>query len=245
MTLPLGPGGPSLGEWLGWLGAAFSLGTSWMRTMIPLRALAMAANLCGLAYGLTTGSGPTMLVNGVLLPLNAWRLWQMVVLTRRVREASRGDPSMDWLKPFTTRRAVRAGEVVFAKGDEADSMLYLLTGRFRLVELDLERGPGEVIGELGMVAPDRRRTQTLRAETAGEVLVITYDQVRQLCVQNPEFGFYFLHLASGRLFQNLRELERRLEAGTAAVTAGATATASAANDGRGPAAGGITAGSGP
>jgi hypothetical protein len=231
MTMSLGPG-PGFGEWVGWLGAALSLGTSWMRTMIPLRALAMAANLCGLGYGLTTGSGPTMLVNAVLLPLNAWRLWQMVVLTRRVREATRGDPSMDWIKPFTTRRSVRAGEVVFAKGDEADAMLYLLTGRFRLVELGIERGPGEVIGELGMVAPDRRRTQTLRAETAGEVLVITYDQVRQLCVQNPEFGFYFLRLASGRLFQNLGELERRLEAAMAATR-------------RDEAGGGVSAGSGP
>jgi len=209
MTMAIGPSF-SLGEWIGWLGAAFSLGTSWMRTMIPLRALAMTANLCGLGYGMATGSGPTLAVNAVLLPVNAWRLWQMVVLTRRVREASRGDPSMAWIKPFTARRRLRAGEVVFAKGDVADAMLYLLSGRYRLVELGLQRGPGEVVGELGLLAPDNRRTATLRAETDGEVLVVTYDQVRQLCLQNPEFGFYFLHLAAGRLFNSLGEMERRL-----------------------------------
>jgi hypothetical protein len=31
-----------------------------------------------------------------------------------------------------------------------------------------------------------------------------------LYVQNPEFGFYFLKLASARLFQNIQTLEQRL-----------------------------------
>ena len=31
-----------------------------------------------------------------------------------------------------------------------------------------------------------------------------------LYVQNPEFGFYFLRLASARLFQNIATLEQRL-----------------------------------
>ena len=42
------------------------------------------------------------------------------------------------------------------------------------------------------------------------VLSVTYDQVEQLYVQNPAFGFYFLRLASARLFQNISTLEQRL-----------------------------------
>ena len=45
----------------------------------------------------------------------------------------------------------------------------------------------------------------------GELLTITYAQVKQLYYQNPEFGFYFLQLTSARLFQDIRQLEERLE----------------------------------
>jgi len=38
-------------------------------------------------------------------------------------------------------------------------------------------------------------------------------------VQNPAFGFYFLRLASARLFQNIATLQRQLEQKTALLEA--------------------------
>jgi hypothetical protein len=38
-------------------------------------------------------------------------------------------------------------------------------------------------------------------------------------VQNPAFGFYFLRLASARLFQNIGKLEQRLAEHTAPASA--------------------------
>ena len=49
--------------------------------------------------------------------------------------------------------------------------------------------------------------------------VPSYDQVEQLYVQNPAFGFYFLRLASARLFQNIGTLEQRLAQQTALAAA--------------------------
>jgi hypothetical protein len=50
---------------------------------------------------------------------------------------------------------------------------------------------------------------------------VTYDQVEQLYVQNPAFGFYFLKLVTARLFQNIDRLEQRVaqQAALAAKTA--------------------------
>ena len=56
----------------------------------------------------------------------------------------------------------------------------------------------------------RLRTQTLECTENGEVLQITYEQVRQLYHQNPQFGFYFLQLIARRLFQNIARLESEL-----------------------------------
>ena len=36
--------------------------------------------------------------------------------------------------------------------------------------------------------------------------VVSYDDLRQLFFQNPAFGFYFLRLTTGRLFDNLTRL---------------------------------------
>jgi hypothetical protein len=54
-----------------------------------------------------------------------------------------------------------------------------------------------MVGELGFLAPDNRRTQTVECVEDGEVLTITYDKLLELCFQNPHFGYYFLRLSSG------------------------------------------------
>jgi CRP-like cAMP-binding protein len=63
---------------------------------------------------------------------------------------------------------------------------------------------------MGFLSPDHRRTQTLECLEAGEVLSISYDEVRQLYFQNPEFGFYFLRLTSERLFHNMGQMEAEI-----------------------------------
>ncbi len=68
-----------------------------------------------------------------------------------------------------------------------------------------------------MISPSNTRTQTLECDEDGLVLSVSYDQVEQLYVQNPAFAFYFLRLASARLFQNIDTLERRLAQQTAAA----------------------------
>ena len=85
-----------------------------------------------------------------------------------------------------------------------------MTGRYVLTELGIEIEPGQVVGELALLAPDNRRTATLECVEDGKVLSITYEQVEQLYYQNPTFGFYFLRLATARLFDNIGRLEAEL-----------------------------------
>jgi len=117
---------------------------------------------------------------------------------------------MDWLKPFMIGRRFRKGDILFAKGEPATEMFCTVTGRYQLIELGIEIPPGQVVGELAMLAPDNRRTATLECIEAGEALSITYEQVEQLYYQNPTFGFYFLRLATARLFDNINRLQTEL-----------------------------------
>lgn len=202
----------SLAEVVGYVGNVVVIITYSMRTMIPLRMLGMCSNAVFLFYSWLLGLVPLMVLQCILLPLNGYRLWQMLRLTKQVQAAAEGDGSMSWLKPFMTKRNCRAGEELFHRGAVAEEMFFTVSGRYRLVESGIELPAGHVVGELGLLAPDQHRTQTLRCEEAGEMLVISYSDVKQLYYQNPEFGFFFLRLATGRLFHNLRDLEAQLAA---------------------------------
>jgi CRP/FNR family cyclic AMP-dependent transcriptional regulator len=135
------------------------------------------------------------------------RLREMLQLSRQVKEAASGNLNMDWLKPFSSKRRMQAGEVLFNKGETADRMFIIVSGRCRLAESGVDLAPGAVVGELALLSPDKTRTQTMQCTESGGLLEITYGQVRQLYFQNPTFGFYFLELASKRLFENIGRLE--------------------------------------
>lgn len=197
---------------IGYLGVLLTLGTYSMKRMIPLRIVAICANCVFIAYGLLAPSYPQLLMSGLLLPLNIFRMWEMLRLIRKVEAASQGDLDMDWLKPFMSRRRCQAGEVIFRKGDPSSAMFYTVSGRYRLNEIAADVAPGQVIGELGLVAPDNKRTMSFECVEDGELLTISYSAVRQLYFQNPKFGYYFLQLISHRLFRDIARLEARLAA---------------------------------
>jgi CRP-like cAMP-binding protein len=199
-------------ELIGYLGAGLMVVTLAMRTMIPLRVVGIVSNIVQIVFAILAGIPPMLVQHGILLPMNLFRLYEQVRMLRRLRAASSSDLSMDWLLPFMIRRRVAAGQVLFRKGDVAEEMFIVAEGRLRLVESALEIGPGAVVGELGLLAPERRRTQTLECATDSEVMQIGYERIESMHFENPAFGFYFLRLTSARLFQNIGKLETALAA---------------------------------
>ena len=195
----------------------FVVATLSMRTMIPLRVFGILTNIILIVSAIPTHNYATLVLHSVLLPLNTYRLHQMLQLVRDVKRSVNSDLSMEWLRPFMAERKCAAGEVLFYKDEKAESMYYIVSGRFRLVESGIELPVGAIVGELGMLSPSKVRTQTLECAESGMILSVSYDQVEQLYVQNPAFGFYFLRLSSARLFQNIETLEQRLARLTAAA----------------------------
>jgi CRP/FNR family transcriptional regulator, cyclic AMP receptor protein len=192
------------------VGSLFIVATASTKTMVPLRVLAIIANCFLIVFYAVSHQWVPMVLQTAALPLNAWRLYQMLLLIQNVRSAIRGNTSMDWLKPFMIGRHFKKGDILFAKGETANEMFCTVTGRYLLLELGIDVKPGHVVGELAMLAPDNRRTATLECVEAGDALSITYEQVEQLYYQNPTFGFYFLRLATARLFENISRLEAEL-----------------------------------
>mgnify|MGYP000860388651 CR=1 FL=1 len=197
----------------------FVVSMTTMKTMVPLRVFGILLNLVLIATAIPTHNYLTILVQSVVLVLNAYRLHQMLQLIRDVRQSVNSDLSMDWLKPFMTERNCKAGEIVYYKDEKAEDMAYIVSGRFRLVESGIELPVGAIVGELGMLAPSKVRTQTVECIADGLILCVSYNKVEELYVQNPAFGFYFLRLASARLFQNIAKVQEQLDEKTALLEA--------------------------
>jgi CRP/FNR family transcriptional regulator, cyclic AMP receptor protein len=206
-------------EVAGYIAAVLVFLTFYMKTMIPLRIVGICSNCAFIVYGYLGGLYPVLILHLILLPLNGLRLREMLRLTRQVREAAQGDLKMDWLKPFTSTRRIGSGDILFRKGDPAKALYFSVSGRYRVTELGIDIHPGQVVGELALFAPDQLRTQTLECTESGELLQITYEQVRQLYFQNPNFGFYFVQLITRRLFENAARLEHELATCKAALSA--------------------------
>lgn len=189
------------------IGGIFFVATLLTRTMVPLRVSNMISDVFFVGFGALAGDVKTFLLYLLLFPINAIRLHQMLTLVKKARSATQGDTSMEWLKPFMIERKYRKGDILFKKDDVANEMFLTVTGNFLVTEIGVELPPGRLMGELGFLTPDNRRTATIECTEDGHVLTITYEKLLEIYFQNPQFGYYFLVLTSQRLLENIARLE--------------------------------------
>ncbi len=187
-------------EIAGYVASILVFSTFYMKTMIPLRCVAMASNVAFIVYGLFGRLHPVLYLHCVLLPLNAVRLLQMRKLIADIKEASTGDLSLDSLAPMMKKERFPAGTVLFRKGDAADKLYLLRGGTLELPELGTTMSErGSLLGEIGIFTQTGQRTASAVCQTDVEALTLDADRVRQLYYQNPKFGLYLLRLIVRRL----------------------------------------------
>jgi hypothetical protein len=170
-----------------------------MKKMVMLRTVGMCANFCFVIYAVSQRNYPLLILHASLFPLNFMRLLQMLKLIGKVKEATKGDMSMEFLIPHMHKVNFKKGDVVFKKGERADKLYLLREGSARLTELDVTLSVGEIIGEIGILSGDHERMATLECVTDTEFLCVDDKQMLQLYYKNPEFGLYLAQLIIKRL----------------------------------------------
>jgi CRP/FNR family cyclic AMP-dependent transcriptional regulator len=193
------------------IAASLTLVSFTRRSMLPLRAFAIGSNVFFMAYAFFDSVWPVFALHACLLPFNTKRLLDIRKLTAEIRKATGLGDISQWLLPHMTRRTCKAGAVLFRKGDAADSMIYVAAGELQMEGLGHTLGAGELIGEIGLFSPDRKRTQTLTCRTDCELYSMTDEMMYRLYYQNPSLGFYFMRLIVGRLQRDIAR-ERSIQA---------------------------------
>lgn len=201
-----------LSEVSGYVAAVLVLATFTMRTMIPLRLLGIGSNVAFITYGYLDDLVPVVILHAILLPLNVYRLVEIRRLIKEVERAETGSDHMKWLLPFMTSVSVDAGSTLFRKGEPADAMYLLTSGRIQLEELGVELRSGEMIGEIGLFSPDGERIATAICVEDCRLQRISRDRVRELVFQEPRLAFHFIGVVTERLVDNIRIIEERAAA---------------------------------
>lgn len=140
------------------------------------------------------------------------------------------DEEVRRLLSVARRRTFRKGEVVFHRGDPADSLHLIAKGRFKLqvmTPLAQEatiaiRGPGDAFGEMAIVGEGAKRSATIEALERGETFCVLESDFRRLRREHPgvdriliEFLATEVRLLNARLLEALyvpvdRRVVRRL-----------------------------------
>lgn len=197
-------------EAIGWLAAAATLGAYSMRTMLPLRMVAILANASFATYGALAEIMPTLVLHLVLLPFNCWRLYEILRAERGLRETrSANDMALEWLRPLLKPVWFEDGEYVFHKGDPPDHLYILSKGSVLLEEIDVTLDSEEIFGEIAFFTDARARTLSARCVGRSEVMHVNEKDFMRLYSQNPSFGMYMMKLVSKRLLDGM---QRRPEA---------------------------------
>lgn len=190
------------------LAAVLIVVSTFVKTIIPLRWLAVASNAGFIVYGLLHPALLILALHLTLLPINLWRVAEMHRLTRRVRRAAAaGSQVQVWLRPYMKRRRLKPGAVLFSRGDVADRLYFLAEGRLEVVEKGRTIEAGQMFGEIAFFSPEGRRTGTVRCIEPASVLSIDETSFKELLFQNPAFGLEMLSLLAARLTDDVRRLE--------------------------------------
>jgi CRP/FNR family cyclic AMP-dependent transcriptional regulator len=118
------------------------------------------------------------------------------------------------LLSIARRRTFSRNEVVVHRGDPADSLHLIVSGRYGVrittplgdTALIAVRGPGDAFGELALVSPDAKRSATVVALEPGETRSIYRDDFVRLQHEHPGVNAVLVHL----LAQEVRRLSDRL-----------------------------------
>jgi hypothetical protein len=191
-----------------WIAAFLVFSSFFMKTMMPLRIVAIVSNtafisyaLLGIRYGIFGQVYPILVLHLCLLPLNVLRLRQLTRLTRAVHQATDEDV-LQSLIPYMKTEVHPQGTVLFRQGDPADQLYMIQEGRVHFPEIDKRIGAGEIFGEVGLFAPQSLRALTAVCEDPCRLSAISRDKVLELYYQNPKFGFFLIRLVSGLVLED-------------------------------------------
>ena len=176
----------------GWIAAGLVLSSFYLKTMMPLRIVAMCSNVMFIIYAVLSDAPPILVLHCLLFPLNLWRLIEAHNLRHKFAEALQVEMSPALLLPFMQKCTSHQGHAIFQKGDNADKVYLVLRGKIWLEDSEHPLAEGQLFGLLGVFSNERRHSDSASCLTEVEYGVVASEKFLELVNQEPRFENYVL-----------------------------------------------------
>lgn len=191
-----------------WIAAGLVYLSFFMKTIVPLRSLAILSNvvfivyaLLGMRYGVFDKVLPILVLHVALLPLNVTRLLEVKKTISAFSDLKENQASLDVLIPYMKQENKKQGQTLFTSGDPANELYLVHEGRIALPEVSKALGAGAMFGEVGIFSESAKRTTSAICETDCVLLSISREKVLELFYMDTRFGLFIVRLLSGYLTQ--------------------------------------------
>ncbi|MEM7731321.1 MAG: cyclic nucleotide-binding domain-containing protein [Pseudomonadota bacterium] len=190
-------------ETIGWLAVAFKLATFQMNTIIKLRVLVIASSLCFVIYAAIFQIWPLLVIEVILLGMNTYRIYEIIALRRLVTHMT-DESEADYTAAiaYGKKREVAAGDVIFEKGDDVDSLYYLAEGLVEIEGANATVPAGNIFGEMAFFNSSAARSATVRALKDTVVYEVNEKRFTRLQYEDPKFAMSVMRLVTQRLVAN-------------------------------------------
>ena len=128
------------------------------------------------------------------------------VVQSQIEQTEQRDLDLGWLLPHMEFQRFSAGYTVFKKGDISDALYLIQRGRILLPEIEVELKDHDMFGEIGIFAPDHRRTASAVCATDVDAFRLTEEKVKHAYFLNPGFALFVIQAITRRLLSGGRRI---------------------------------------
>jgi len=182
-----------------------------MRTMVPLRLVAIGSNVAFIGYAAPLHLWPIVILHGLLLPMNVLRLREIRRMLAALRVAKTADIDVAPLLAQVEQRLYEAGATLFSKGDVADCAYYVVSGEVEFPERHARLGAGHFFGEVGVFASRGTRTSSARCVSDTTLYRIRESDLVAAFYRSPLLALALVRLIADRMGDNLARADEALD----------------------------------
>jgi len=190
-------------EAIGWMASFFTVVTYAMNTMLPLRIFAVASSVFFMIYAAILQIWPLFGMEVLLLPINGYRLWQIISVRQKLASISEGqEPDFSIVRKYGKARKLEADTVIFERGDRADQLYYIAEGNVFIEDHGVKLATGDIFGEIAFFTPASTRTATAKSLEGALVYELDKKRFMRLQFEDPSFGLAIMQMVTSRLIAN-------------------------------------------
>lgn len=178
-----------------------------MRSIIPLRIVAICSNVAFIFYGALGGIYPVLILHCLLLPLNIWRISQSFRIRLKKKTAAASVNLHDSFSPYMKIEHRQDGDFLPRPKDPCDRRLLILKSEVLLEESGITLGSGVMFSETALLFTANGKNHTAQCVGMTEYGWLTQDDVAQFCLQNPEIIFHIMGYVTNRFIRALDTLK--------------------------------------